>query len=519
MAGKNMTLEEMHRSLMFPDGPGYLTKSMSRPRPAGSSDGDVAPAKYRAFVYQSGHLAPTTVWNWNGQQFARFATPWELKRSVVTVARFPELYSARFAPVVLDTGDGDALVIGHCGTVGGVDLIAPRGVHRDDALGGTMLFVDEETERPAPPDGWFTAGYTYDTYTVLTTVDGQVVRILKVKDGDALVDANWVIDLVVAPVATKLATTGARMCASLLMRVGSSTRTLLAGPTKELAGLVIRPAARNTVREVGLEAAMAARGLRLGGWEIRMGIPRKHLAAMAQAAKETNVVAVFRANKQAAIELIERGAVGKPKSLSIPGFKSSPQTGVLTAAAPDQVAVATRNGYFLVEADGVARRTVMRGGKEVVEEMRLTNPYWRVETGQVIDPTGHPVVGDYDGLGALPLESPGRNVVPVPKDTAKGDWLGPDWERYMDVVNPKLDKMRVLHGAQDQFHNPTWGGLTDDIAYAVFPDGRAVVLAGKAEQQAFYEAFERQTAVGSYNPGVGPRPATPKELARGRKMK
>ena len=141
-----------------------------------------------------------------------------------------------------------------------------------------------------------------------------------------------------------------------------------------------------------------------------------------------------------AIELIEHGAVGKPKSLSIPGFKSSNTTGVLTASTTEQFAVARANKYFVVEADGVARRTILIGGKPVTEELKLANPYWKKEAGQVIDdPSGHPIVGDFDGLGAIPLESPGRNMVLVPKDPAKGDWLGPDWERYMNAVNPKLD--------------------------------------------------------------------------------
>jgi hypothetical protein len=146
-------------------------------------------------------------------------------------------------------------------------------------------------------------------------------------------------------------------------------------------------------------------------------------------------------------------------------------------------------------------------------------PYWKVEQNQVIHSSGHPVVGDYDGLGALPLNSPGRNLAPVPKDPAslKSDWLGPDWERYMSAVNPKFDKVRVMHGAQDQLPL-AGGGLDDGLAYAVFPDGRIVYLNGRAQQSAFYEAFERQTMQGSY-----PRPApdTPvaDELAKRRTPK
>ena len=135
--------------------------------------------------------------------------------------------------------------------------------------------------------------------------------------------------------------------------------------------------------------------------------------------------------------------MGKPKVLSIPGFKTSPQTGVLTAVTDEQFALVRRNNYFLVDRDGVARHKVLEGGKEVTKELKLNNPYWKVEPGQVIDPSGHPIVGDYDGLGAIALESPGRNITAVPDDPLKGDWLGPDWRRFMNAVNSKLDDMAV----------------------------------------------------------------------------
>jgi len=88
-------------------------------------------------------------------------------------------------------------------------------------------------------------------------------------------------------------------------------------------------------------------------------------------------------------------------------------------------------------------------------------------------------------------------IAVVPDDPVKGDWLGYDWERFMKAVNPKLDKMRVLHGAQDQFPNYVRdeitgrlsyggaGGLTDELAYAVFPDGRAIALNARPRRRPF----------------------------------
>jgi hypothetical protein len=258
-----------------------------------------------------------------------------------------------------------------------------------------------------------------------------------------------------------------------------------------------------------IERRLRLYGLQLGGYQRRMGIPPDHLTMMADAALETNTVAVFRANRPVAIPLILRGAVGKPKALSVPGFRSNETTGVLTAFAAIQYQVAYRAGFYVVQANGarVACRYAGRGANRETFEIPLVNsPYWPVLRGQVIDPSGHPVVGDYDLLGVIPLESPGRNLVPVPANPAKGDWMGPDVARYVAAVNPRLDRPRVLHGAQDQFHNEDWGGFTNDYAYAVLPDRRVCHLEGEGDQQRFYQAFGRTTAVGEY---PGPPPGTP----------
>ena len=247
-----------------------------------------------------------------------------------------------------------------------------------------------------------------------------------------------------------------------------------------------------------LAAAIQARnlfkGLKLGrGYDPRMGIPDEHLRPMIEAAKEANVIAMFRANKAAAIPLIRQGAHGKPKWAQ---FKTSSETGVLTAKSADEYQLVFKNNHFVVHADQVTRRTARRvttqNGKDVIEEVPL-NGTWKVEAGQVVAKDGKPIVGDYDLLGVAPIKSPGRNISTVPDDVTYGDWTGPDVEKYADAVNKRFDQPRVLHGAQDQYGGtPKYRGLTDDTAYAVFPDGRTYIMEGRKAQETFYEALGRQ---------------------------
>ena len=62
-----------------------------------------------------------------------------------------------------------------------------------------------------------------------------------------------------------------------------------------------------------------------------------------------------------------------------------------------------------------------------------------------------------------------------------------------DHLLPRLDEPRVLHGAQDAYGGkPEYMGLTNDTAYAVFPDGRTFIMEGKLAQEAFYKALGRQ---------------------------
>ncbi len=164
-------------------------------------------------------------------------------------------------------------------------------------------------------------------------------------------------------------------------------------------------------------------------------------------------------------------------------FKTSPETGVLTAKNADERAIAFANNAFVVDPDlvskKVARRVMKVNGKEVIQEVKL-NGNWKVEAGQVAGKDGKPYVGDYDLLGVAPIKSPASNVSLVPNDVINGDWNGPWVKRYSEAINKRLDKPRVLHGAQDAYGGkPEYRGLTDDTAYAVFPDASTFVMRGK----------------------------------------
>ena len=324
--------------------------------------------------------------------------------------------------------------------------------------------------------------------TVLMDIDGYVSAVLNERRVGNAQSANWEVVEVV------LFVTGLPGLAKLAFTVVK-------------AGL--RVFARMAVRKM-----LSRQGLRLTrGYDPRMGIPSEHLSKMIAAAKETDSIAVFRANKLAAVPLIRKGAIPKGKIFFSPTLKTSPRTGVLMAKESGDVATVYKNGYYIVGRDGVARQTV----NGVTKELRLKNPFWTVEEGQVVAADGMPVVGDYDLLGVLPRSSPGRNIAAVPKGGA-GDWVGPDVQKFADAVNRRLDTKRVLHGAQDQFHHPQYGGLTDDVAYAVYPDGSICMLEGREAQMAFYKAYGRQHALGQYaRPAAGA--AVPDEVAAMRARK
>lgn len=479
-----------------------VTGELPPPKPRQTSAGRRAgtvPRSYPCYREVAGSLVADTLTPLTGQTFDPVATPWEREWSRLCEG------GGGFTPVVTQpgalAGAGLATVAGHVGTV-------PWGSLIENDAGERYVHGGK------PPAGWRThkkANTADSFYQVFTLVDGQVVnaRFSHSREGDmkpAFDPVDLIADVIAGRLLVRLSRGGSVHLSSVYARKvdGRPARTALLGPVATAAKAATRAADEAVVYATYNRAAM--------------GIPKKHFDAMAAAAKETDSVAVFRANKGAAVGLIENGAVGRPKALSMRGFKTDPKTGVLTASTPEQFALVGRTpDYYLVNGKGEVGRTVTRDGKQVYETI-TPKGYWTLEFGQVVHKSGHPVVGDYDLLGVMPVKSPGSAAVGVPADGLKGDWLGPHVDKYMKALNPKLDKPRVLHGAQDQFHGPG-GGFDDGAAYAVFPDGRVVIMNGRAEQEAFYKAMKRQTPGGSYNPGGRGVPAGTEDIGPGGRRK
>ncbi len=113
-----------------------------------------------------------------------------------------------------------------------------------------------------------------------------------------------------------------------LITIGKDIIKIVGGLAKKVgAKAVTSIARRSAAKRAALAAASEIKLTR--GYDSRMGIPKEHFEHMAAAAKETQVIAIFRANKAVAIPLIRKGAHGKPMWAK---FKSNPQTGVLTAS-------------------------------------------------------------------------------------------------------------------------------------------------------------------------------------------
>ncbi len=442
-----------------------------------------------AYYTDGAGLIPTLVWQREGQDFSLHATPWEKWWSTLLRNRYDT-----FKPIVnaLDT------VVGHIASISSEKILSnqhPAGFTSHDF---TSLYLNYDLvvgNSAEATQGYRRALFTFAIYKIQTGIDGDIVsgEYERPTNNGQAVEPDFSPTDLAAPFQAMFS------AATVLMKIGS--RGILTLARRKAVKRIGATLFGNKVKTVGVDAAMASRGLRFATWEERMGIPRKHFDAMVQAAKEEKGIAVLRANKKAAIQLIERGAVGKPKSLSIPGFKSRESTGVLTATTPEQIELVRQNRHWILEVKP-GQKPLMRMGDQYKELPRA--PYWKMENGQVLSDAGHPVVGDYDGVAFLANESPGRLLVPVPKNPVSGDWMSYDWKRFMNNVNSKLDQPRVLHGGSGSYpdlkNGGNFGGFTDDLAYAVFEDGRVIYLQGKAQQQSFFEAFSHESILGSHNP-------------------
>jgi hypothetical protein len=236
------------------------------------------------------------------------------------------------------------------------------------------------------------------------------------------------------------------------------------------------------------------------------GMTAAHFKAVQEVAQLQQVIAIVRNTNTASTPLIEKGCPSKPQTVKA---KTDARTGVVTAGNPKEIEQAYKAGYFVIDADGVARREVVEGGKPTKQELKIDAPFWSVAQGQIIDPeVKKPLVGDYDIQAVFSPKNPGQNIALVAKDGVKVSNIeSPIVRNFRSTVNQKLDRARMLHGAQDQFAGFA-GGAT-----VFMPDGTVRLLEGEGKVKAFYESIGRQTIQGKYvsgPPGSGePIPVIP----------
>jgi hypothetical protein len=471
-------LMELARSSQ-PQLPGPFSNLPANPLPTKREPYNPAQRRIQAYRFTGGTLAEIFIVEKLDQHFHKYATGFEQHFSRLVDK------NKRFEPVV-----DNLTVVGHVGRVNGLQLVAPMRGWLPQSVNETLemglpLYV-------APPgfqsDEWRPLAASEVLFTVLTGIDGEVIAGLGTDYvGIESVDF-WLLDAVFVGkgLATLGITLGKGLMKSLTRRVGKRAANAFRGPTREIAEEAMERLAVKQVPTSGGSAFIPQTGMTQG-----------HFGAFKAAAKEADVIAVVRNTNPASAKLIEKGCPGKPLHFK---FHTSDRTGVVMAETADDIRKAHQHGYFIVDPDGVARRTVIRNGKEAVEEMRLQNPFWQLEKGQVIDPKlKKPVVGDYDLMGVIDPKAPGRNIaLHASKGKTPDDISSPIVDRFAGVVNSKMDMPRVLHGAQDQFAGFRKG------ATAFLPDGTVKYLPDEAAVKQFYESIGRETIKGAYGrPGPG----------------
>ena len=260
--------------------------------------------RYSAYYSDGTSLQPIQIEQKKDQNFSKFATQWERSKSKLCAE------NNTYLPIV----DGDFNVIGHYGHASGSDLQASSNValpstDMTDVLNRTQVFVvpptytdDDDVSRVSfQKKGYRTFRPTMEQYAVQCDIEGEVVNAQFMGTGNngvAEPSAVSPLDLI----------DGAKLVLQIGLVIGAkiATRTIVKK-------IVARVGARIATREVARVAADEASILFREGWQEAMGIPKSHFPALAQAAKETESIAIFRANKSAAIPLIERGSPGKPK--------------------------------------------------------------------------------------------------------------------------------------------------------------------------------------------------------------
>jgi len=218
------------------------------------------------------------------------------------------------------------------------------------------------------------------------------------------------------------------------------------------------------------------------------GITPAHFAIFQKVARQENRIIVVRNTNTKSTHWIELRYPPKPKSLE--PLHTSPKTGKVTATNDEERQMARREGFYVIDNDGVARRNP----NDALPKPFPFNTNEMNEPGQVIHPQQRKaLVGDYDLMGVIDPAAKGRvlalhsvNGVEVSNRT------NPDVARVINALNSQMDQPRVMHGPQDLYKSFR-GACT-----AFLPDGSAKDLSTEQSVREFYKLIGRQTIAGSY---------------------
>jgi hypothetical protein len=226
----------------------------------------------------------------------------------------------------------------------------------------------------------------------------------------------------------------------------------------------------------------------------RSGMKESHFRIFQRVARDENLIVAVRNTNVKSVQWIEKKCPPKPKPLE--PIHTDPVTGIVTAVGKEPIKLAHDAGFYVVDANGIARNAAGA-------ELKLAPvPGWKPKPGEVIHPTqAKPIVGDYDLMGVIDPKNKGQVIAGVPKEKG-GNWSNPQVDKVKARVNDLLraegDQPRVMHGSQDLYGKFKDGGVT-----VFMPDGQVLSYVTDRE---FYAEIGRETIKGSYtgDPAAGP---------------
>jgi len=220
------------------------------------------------------------------------------------------------------------------------------------------------------------------------------------------------------------------------------------------------------------------------------GMTRAHFDVFQRVARkeDENCIIVVRNTNTKSTPWIQMGYPPKPKSLE--PLHTSPKTGKVTATNEAERRMARREGFFVVDSDGIARLE-----RDVAMLKRFPfNTTEMNEPGQVIHPQQmKALVGDYDLMGIIDPDAKGRvMVLHSVNGVTVENRSNPYVAAVINKLNSQMDQPRVMHGPQDLYKGFK-GACT-----AFLPNGEPVELKTEGEVKEFYAQIGRQTISGTY---------------------